>query len=201
MMLAKCQLTVQDAAGNKVDGATVTVTNELTGARAVPFEDVAAASPYGNPFVALDGADAGFFVVGGFYRIDVVKDGVVNDTLRWVAVGTAAGTDDVVGTTLLFVGAGDIVVPPTVRKLIVKKAVGAATNITVGKAADRGGVPLTVIDGKGDADTNNITFTFDGTEQCAGLNASEFTIKTKYGRLTLDPVPDGSGWLAEDDRL
>lgn len=91
MALARHALTIQDDDGNIVDGATVTVTNEAGGLGA-PYSDRAGLTPLGNPFVAASGADAGFHIAGGAYRIDAALGGL-SRTWRYVGIGTNAETD------------------------------------------------------------------------------------------------------------
>lgn len=92
-MLARFHLTVQDELGNLVHGASVTVRREISGLPLVPvYSDRESVSALGNPFVAADGADAGFYVAGGFYRITAEKDGWIR-TWSDVAIGTAQGQD------------------------------------------------------------------------------------------------------------
>lgn len=93
MTIAKCQLTVQDEDGNVVDGASVQVQREVASLPLVPiYSDREGTSSLGNPFVAADGADAGFYVAGGFYKITATKDGFER-IWRDVSVGTAGALD------------------------------------------------------------------------------------------------------------
>lgn len=54
------------------------------------------------------------------------------------------------------------------------------------------GQPVLFKDLKGDADTNNITITFTGSELCDGLSTVQIT--TAYGWVTLVPKPGGGAW-------
>lgn len=77
-----------------ISGATVTVTNELTGGLATLKSDYAGATPKSNGagFVTdLDGY-FDFFTSGGFYKIVVEKDGA-SKTWRYVPIGTLQGYD------------------------------------------------------------------------------------------------------------
>ncbi|MBS4052591.1 MAG: hypothetical protein KGZ69_15525, partial [Methylomonas sp.] len=89
--------------------------------------------------------------------------------------------------------AGDITVNVDTDDLIVvNKSSGAATGVTLPSAVNRLR-PLTIKDGKGDADTNNITITPNGVETIDGQ--STWLINFAYGAVTLDPKDDGTGWL------
>lgn len=87
--------------------------------------------------------------------------------------------------------AGPYTALPTDEVLIVKQTVGAAFTITVDWSART--KPLRIVDGKGDALTNNITITpAAGQTQLASLNYS-YIIDGNGGSITLTPLPDGSG--------
>jgi hypothetical protein len=97
MALARWQRTIVDQAGNILPGAQITVRREEAGAPlAVLYSDRDGATPLGNPFTA-DGttAFAAFHALGGAHRIDVVS-GAFSQTLRYVAVGTAAEYDSII---------------------------------------------------------------------------------------------------------
>jgi hypothetical protein len=52
--------------------------------------------------------------------------------------------------------------------------------------------PVQIKDGKGDADTNNITVLFNGTEKAD--NFTSIIIRSKYGSVAFAPNPAG-GWV------
>lgn len=80
---------------------------------------------------------------------------------------------------------------PTDEVLIVKQAAGAPFTINVNWVSRTR--PLRIVDGKGDALTNNITITpAAGQTQLASLNYS-YVIDGNGGSITLTPLPDGSG--------
>ncbi len=83
---------VQDDDGNIVDGATITVTGEITGAPAVVYSDKAGTISLGSSYVAADGGNPGFYAVGGLYKVVMTKAGF-SRTLRDLAVGTAQAAD------------------------------------------------------------------------------------------------------------
>lgn len=68
---------------------------------------------------------------------------------------------------------------------------GGPVSIVLPTAASRGGFPLTIKDGSGDAATNNITITPNGSETIDGL--SSLTISIPYGFQNLTPN-SGVGW-------
>lgn len=92
MPLARFQRTVVDEAGNILDGATVTVTDETTGQLASLFSDRNGLNPIGNPIFSDLNGFAAFFVAGGAYRITAVKG---SDSVEWryVGIGTAQEFD------------------------------------------------------------------------------------------------------------
>lgn len=74
--------------------------------------------------------------------------------------------------------------------VVVKKTTGAATTINIPAAASSERPPLTIIDGKGDANTNNITITpASGTIN----GAASLVLKDNYGAVTL--MDNGSEWV------
>jgi len=83
--------------------------------------------------------------------------------------------------------AGDITVGVSDQIIGVNKTVGQATNVLLGTAAARAGVPVTIKDIKGDAATNNITPVASGGELCDGRPLSDFAITTNFGTAKLYP--------------
>lgn len=119
MALARCNLVIQDEDGNIVNGASVEVRRESAGAPlAVVYSDRDGASSLGNPFTASDGAEAGFHVVGGAYKITATL-GAFTRTWRYVAIGTGGENDiDAVKAGLLLtwdIGTADA--DPTAGKI------------------------------------------------------------------------------------
>src|SRR5688572_33291018 len=92
-MLARYERWIVDEDGNVVNGATVKVTNESTGALPTLYSDVDGLVAVGNPYTL--GSETGkmaFHCLGGFYRVDVTA-GAFSDTFRWQPIGTAQGFD------------------------------------------------------------------------------------------------------------
>jgi len=92
MALARCNLVITDESGDIVDGATVEVRRESDLGLPALFSDRAGIASLGNSYVAADGADAGFYVAGGSYKITATL-GAFARTWRYVAIGTAAEFD------------------------------------------------------------------------------------------------------------
>lgn len=91
----------------------------------------------------------------------------------------------------ILTAAGPYTALPTDEVLIVKQTVGAAFTVNVDWSGRT--KPLRVVDGKGDALTNNITITpAAGQTQLASVNYS-YIIDGNGGSITLTPLPDGSG--------
>lgn len=87
--------------------------------------------------------------------------------------------------------AGPYTALATDEVLIVKQTAGAAFTVNVDWSART--KPLRVVDGKGDAATNNITITPSaGQTQLASVNYS-CVIDGNGGSIILTPLPDGSG--------
>lgn len=80
----------------------------------------------------------------------------------------------------------------TDQRLLVNKTVGAATYIDLGSPADRVYTPIMVRDLKGDAESNNITVSFNGTVD--GL-ASPIVISTNFGGYVFNPLATGNWYL------
>lgn len=75
--------------------------------------------------------------------------------------------------------------------LIIKQTVGAAFTLNVDWSART--KPLKVVDGKGDAATNNITIVpATGQSQLAVVNGT-YIIDGNGGNVVLTPLPDGTG--------
>ena len=94
-------------------------------------------------------------------------------------------------TPQVITAAGDHTVDTDDYYLVFNKTSGAATEVTLPASADRVG-PITIKDGKGDANSNNITVTPDGSETIDGL--SSWVLSFAYSGVTLIPRPDGNGW-------
>ena len=78
--------------------------------------------------------------------------------------------------------------------IVVKKTVGAATTVNLPAAADRSG-PVKIVDGKGDALTNNLTIVPQAGESIAGTVDYQWIIDSNGGSVKLTPLADGTGWI------
>jgi hypothetical protein len=92
--LARCpHFVISDEQGNIIDGATVTVRREIPGQPlVVVYSDRDGTVSLGSTFVAADGADPGFYAVGGSYMITATL-GALTRIWRHVAIGLAAESD------------------------------------------------------------------------------------------------------------
>jgi hypothetical protein len=102
-------------------------------------------------------------------------------------------------TYRIVTAAGDVTILATDQTILMNKTVGAATNINLPTSGSRGGVPITVKDLKGDANTNNIRFVMSGAETLDGFSQATADtngaskIVTNYAKKTIYPLTSG-GW-------
>jgi hypothetical protein len=93
MVLARWQATIQDDAGNIIEGASVTVRREISGTPlAVLYTDREGATTAGNPVYSDSEGFVSFHVVGGAYRITAEADGF-SRVWRYVGIGLASERD------------------------------------------------------------------------------------------------------------
>lgn len=192
MALARFNFSIQDDEGNIVDGATVTVQAESPGLPLAALKsDRAGATPMANPYVASDGADPGFFVIGGFYRITVTKDSFTR-TWEYVGIGLNSGGDSAASRAKRVVtAAGAVTVDPEDEVIIIKKTVGAPTTVNVDWSVRT--KDLTIVDGKGDAATNPISIVPASGQTQYGIVDYVVTIDGNGGNVTLGTLPDQTG--------
>jgi hypothetical protein len=106
MALARWQATIVDEDGNILPGASVEVREEISGLPlAVLYSDRAGVVSIGNPFVADAEGFAAFHAIGGAYKITATS-GAFSRIWRYVAVGTAAESDEGAFTLSEFVATG-----------------------------------------------------------------------------------------------
>jgi hypothetical protein len=95
--------------------------------------------------------------------------------------------------------AGSVTVQPTDIIILLNKSPSGASTINLPNSATRGGVPVTVKDITGDANTNNITVvpatgeTIDGLSASAAAANGIAVIDKDYGSRTFYPLQSG-GW-------
>lgn len=196
MSFARYDLTATDDQGNVISGASVEVRSEIPGAPlATLYSDRAGTTPIVNPTTTDVHGDAGFHVIGGFYKITVTS-GILTKTRRYVAIGLAQGSDiepdgitqryhTAAGTVAVGVDDADII--------IVKKDVGEATPVELPDPGDATR-KVRIVDGKYDAATNNITITSLGTAKTI-MGGADYVIDSNGGSIELTPLADGSGWV------
>lgn len=124
-----------------------------------------------------------------------VADPVNSYTLVWNAISGVFTLVQISAVSNLKVvktlTAGPYTAQPTDDVLIVNQTIGAPFTVNVDWS--QRAKPLRVVDGKGDAATNNISITpAAGQTQLAALNYT-YMIDGNGGSITLTPLPDGSG--------
>lgn len=115
-----------------------------------------------------------------------------DDTVLMTPAKTTVAIQTLVTGQRTVTAAGDITVSATDHYVIVNKTVGAATNANLPAAASYGGGKVTIKDGKGDADSNNISIVPNGTETIDGSNTA-LVISSAFGFYSLIAVT--GGWL------
>lgn len=78
--------------------------------------------------------------------------------------------------------------------VIIKKTVGAATAVQLPSAASRT-KPVRIVDGKGDAATNNITISPQTGETNFAIVNYQYVIDRNGDAKTFTPLADGTGWI------
>ena len=96
------------------------------------------------------------------------------------------------GQTYQVITTGNCTVLDTDGLIIINKTVGAATAVTLPASASKFG-PVKVVDFKGDAGTNNITVTPNGTEKFNGA-AATWVIGADSASVVFDPILTGIGY-------
>ena len=133
---------------------------------------------------------------GEFVPSPTIPDPANSYVLVWNAISglftlapaSAVGSSKVVQT---LTAAGPYAAQPNDEVLIVNQTSGAPFTVNVDWSTRT--KPLRVVDGKGDAATNNITITpAAGQTQLATVNYS-YIIDGNGGSITLTPLSDGSG--------
>lgn len=123
---------------------------------------------------------------GKALRVKATEDGI-----EFANIGTSRTTREVNAAGSITADAEDDDI------IFVNKTVGAATAVTLPTAQDRidlaSSRPITIIDGKLDADTNNITINPNGSETILGL--SSWILNSIGAWVNLSPRPDGTGWF------
>lgn len=163
----------------------------------------------GNAYIQVSKAN-GIWTIKPNYSLVTALQGVPDATVEQVIIyNEVTGVYNVVSLATLIAAttgiyrmvttAGDVQIVSTDITILMNKGVGGATNILLPTSASRDGLPVTVKDYKGDANTNNITFvpasgeTIDGFSASAAAANGLALIDFAYGRKTLYPLANG-GW-------
>jgi len=178
-------------------GAHIEVRSEVPGQPLVALkQNRDGSSGLSNPFNADANGFFAFHVVGGSYQIKVYTDGGDEQTLRYVPIGLNAESDSISQRTQREVtAAGAVTIDAADADIVViNKSVGAATTVNLPSAAVRT-TPVMIVDGKGDAGTNNITIVPVAGQKVYGTVDFQPKIDGNGGSLILTPKADGSGWF------
>lgn len=200
MSLARHQFTVQDAAGNVVPGAHVEVRSEIAGQPlASLYSDRAGTIGLGNPSDADSNGYWFGYVIGGAYQIRVYTGSSGAPTTehfdRYVAIGLNSESDSIASRSQrIITAAGAVtVLADDTDDIIIAKTVGAATTVNLPLSASRTKT-IKIVDGKPDANTNNITITVQTGETMYGVVNGTAIIDGNGGSVQLTPKADGTGW-------
>lgn len=201
MTLAIHQFFVQDASGNVVPGAHVEVRYEVPGQPlAALFSDRAGTIGLGNPSDADSNGYWFGYVVGGAYQIRVYTGPSGAPTTehfgRYVAIGLNSESDSIAQRSQRTVTAAGAVtvIGDDADDIIIAKTVGAATTVNLPLSASRT-KPVKIVDGKGDANTNNITIVPQTGESIYAVTNGHAIIRGNGGSVQLTPKQDGTGWF------
>jgi hypothetical protein len=139
-------------------------------------------------------------VLGGAYQVRAYTGPSGAPTfekiLRYEAIGLNAEADSLSSRTQRIVTeSGAVTVTADDSDIIyINKTVGAATAVTLPTAASRT-KPIMIADGKGDANTNNITISPQSGESIYSITNGTAIIDGNGGSVTLFPKIDGTGWF------
>lgn len=147
----------------------------------------------------FSGQTGGLQLAAVYYRLDTSDTTSLDDGSNIIidAAGNrfkkvATGADEVQSTVTV---AGDVTLDEDADDvIIIKKTVGAATNVNLPSAGDRI-KPIEIVDGKGDAATNNITIIPQSGESIMATVDYSYIIDSNGGSIRLKPLADGSGWF------
>jgi hypothetical protein len=188
---------VVDDVAKLVPGAHIEVRREIPG---LPFavlkSDRDGATGKDNPFDADSNGAFNFYVIGGAYQIRAYTGPSGAPTfevfLHHVAIGLNA-EGDAVGSRVkrTVTVAGAVTADPEDEIIIINKTSGEATVVNVDWSART--TALTIVDGKGDAATNNITIVPETGQTQYAVVDYVVTIDQDGDSVTLSPLPDGTG--------
>lgn len=195
MSLAVYNRVTTDGAGNAVAGAHVEVRIEVPGQPlAVLYSDRAGTLVLGNPFDTDTNGKFTFYVVGGAYQVRVYTGASGAPTseqiFRYEAIGLNAESDSIAQRTQRIVTAAgtDTISTSDAEDIIVRKTVAAASRVVLPLSSSVT-KSIKVVDGKFDANTNNITVVPKRPTTVTMTLASPCVIAAAaHGRAVNDPV-------------
>lgn len=200
MTMARYEATATDASGNVIPFAHVEVRLEVPGQPLASLKsDRSGLVAISNPFDADANGDFGFHVGGGSYQVRVYTGPSGAPTTekirRYVPIGLNAESDSITQRSARTVTASGAVTVDAndADDIFIEKTVGAATTVNLPSAAARTKA-VRIIDGKGDAATNNITIVPVSGESIYKITDYQAIIDGNGGQVTLTPRPDGTGW-------
>lgn len=119
--------------------------------------------------------------------VNVIYDAAGNHFVK--AVDAAESTQrEVTAAGAVTVSADDVDI------IVINKTVGAATSVALPSADDRTKA-VRIVDGKGDAATNNITISPVSGETIFAVVDYQYVIDSNGASIILTPRSDGSGWM------
>jgi len=191
---------VGDAA-HLVAGAHIEVRSEIPGLPLAALKsDRAGTTGKANPFDADASGAFSFYAAGGPHQIRAYtgtsEDPTFEVFLNHVAIGLNAESDSIAQRSqIVITTAGDYVMSATdPDDIIFNKTAGAATLFTLCDPALRTS-SVKIVDGKGDANTNNITIAVPAGKYLYGVLNGTTTIDGNGGSVQLTPRADGTGWF------
>jgi len=188
---------VDGVAVSKASVRSLIKNNErLTFADANTVRNTHLTGQFGGIYIAS--LEANFDLDTGSTEADDGLDVIIDlDGFRFVRVGTGSGGGSGGALTQrVITAAGNFTLPADdVDIVIIKKTVGAATQITLPDASQRT-KPIRIVDGKYDANTNNITIIPAPTSPAQTImGGSSYIIDSNGASMILTPLNDGSGWI------
>lgn len=105
MALARCNFVIQNENGDIIDGATVEVRRESDNGLESVYSDRDGLSSLGNPYIAADGANPGFYAAGGAYKITVTHASIGSRVIRHEPVGLQQEEDAVSASEVSYIHA------------------------------------------------------------------------------------------------
>lgn len=183
---------------------------DLDGAAPAGFQGFVAGIGDGNQcyYSITDGTDweTGRGTVDDAAPDTLTRDEILGSSNSGNAVSWGAGDKEIFcalpasrfgrPVTRTHTGAGDVTVGPDDEIIFIAQDTPAPVDVIFPPAADRvDGRSVTVKDVNGVAGTHNITFVFDGAEECDGEG---ITLSVNFDGATVWAHPEGTGWTRLD---